>query len=165
MLHNVKIRHVIDTVTSKVVLILGRFTLERKNVLDELRETLRAHNYVPVLFDFEGPSERNFIETVTLLARMARFVIADVTEPASIPDELRAFVPDVAVPVQPLLAQDAPLFATFPSFGRYHWVLPVYRYASLKDLLDTMQDKVIAPSEAKVTELRSHATGERRILS
>ena len=34
LLNNEKIRHVIDTITSKVVLILGRFTEERKAVLD-----------------------------------------------------------------------------------------------------------------------------------
>jgi len=38
LLHNEKIRDVIDTITSKAVLILGRFTDERKAVLDALRE-------------------------------------------------------------------------------------------------------------------------------
>ena len=33
LLNNQKIRHVIDTITSKIVLILGRFTPERKAVL------------------------------------------------------------------------------------------------------------------------------------
>jgi len=42
LLRNQKIRDVIDTITSKVVLILGRFTDERKAVLDALREELRA---------------------------------------------------------------------------------------------------------------------------
>src|SRR5262249_20895135 len=37
MLNNQKVRHVIDTITSKAVLILGRFTDERKAVLDALR--------------------------------------------------------------------------------------------------------------------------------
>ena len=41
LLHNEKIRDVIDTITSKMVLILGRFTPERKTVLDDLREELR----------------------------------------------------------------------------------------------------------------------------
>jgi hypothetical protein len=41
LLHNEKIRDVIDTITSKVVLILGRFTDERKAVLDAIRDKLR----------------------------------------------------------------------------------------------------------------------------
>jgi Pentapeptide repeats (8 copies) len=36
LLHNQKIRDVIDTITSKAVLILGRFTPERKAVLDAI---------------------------------------------------------------------------------------------------------------------------------
>src|SRR5436305_4567132 len=77
LLNNQKIRQVINTVTSKVVLILGRFTLDRKTILDALRDELRKHNYLPVLFDFEKPKSRNFTETIKTLAHLARFVIAD----------------------------------------------------------------------------------------
>ena len=58
LLHNEKIRHVIDTITSKAVLILGRFTRERKAVLDALREELRKRNYLPILFDFEQAGQQ-----------------------------------------------------------------------------------------------------------
>jgi hypothetical protein len=59
MLNNQKVREVIDTITSKVVLILGRFTPERKQVLDGLRNELRKRNYLPVMFDFEKASKPN----------------------------------------------------------------------------------------------------------
>jgi len=55
MLNNQKIRDVIDAVTSKAVLILGRFTPERKQVLDALRDELRKRNYLPIVFDFDKP--------------------------------------------------------------------------------------------------------------
>jgi hypothetical protein len=42
---------VIDTITSKAVLILGRFTPERKAVLDAIGDELRKRDHVPVLFD------------------------------------------------------------------------------------------------------------------
>jgi hypothetical protein len=155
MLHNEKIRDVIDTLTSKMVLILGRFTPERRAVLDALREVLRTHSYVPVLFDVEGPSARNFTETATLLARMARFIIADLTEPASIPQELEAVVRHVHVPVQPLIAEGATPDAMFAYYRLFSWVLAVQRYASLDDLLASMEEKVIGPAEAKVIELRA----------
>jgi len=154
MLHNDKIRDVIDTLTSKVVLILGRFTPERKRVLDTLRDELRSRNYVPVLFDFEGPSSHNFTETVTLLARMARFIIADLTEPSSIPKELEAIVPHVHVPVQPLIAEGTRPYAMFADYRLYSWVLNTCRYASLDGLIASMGEDVIAPVEAKVIELR-----------
>ncbi len=64
ILHNEDIRKVIDTITSKVVLILGRFIPERKEYLEAVREVLRNRGYVPVVFDFEKPSSRNALETV-----------------------------------------------------------------------------------------------------
>jgi hypothetical protein len=103
MLNNQKVRNVINTITSKAVLILGRFTPERKAVLDEIREELRKNNYLPILFDFDLPADRDITETITLLARMARFIVADLTEASSISKELEAIVPTLAVPVQPLL--------------------------------------------------------------
>jgi uncharacterized protein YjbI with pentapeptide repeats len=154
MLHNDEIPNIVDMLTSKMVLILGRFTPELKAVLAALREGLRQRNYVPVLFDIEGPSERNFTETVTLLARMARFIIADLTEPASIQQELEAIVHQVQVPVQPLIAQGAKPDAMFSYYRLFSWVLAVHRYASLDDLLTSLEEKVIAPAEAKAIELQ-----------
>jgi hypothetical protein len=152
LLDNKKIREVIDTVTSKVVLILGRFTPERKKVLDAIREELRNRNYVPILFDFDVPAERDITETVTLLARMARFIIADLTDPSSIPKELEAIVPQLAVPVQPLLDGDRP-YAMFKDYWKYDWVLPIHRYEGLDGLLASLADQVIAPAESKMNEL------------
>src|ERR1019366_1730543 len=85
LLNNQNIRHVIDTITSKVVLILGRFTPERKPILDAIRDELRKRDYLPVLFDFDKPSNRDITETVSTLAHMAKFVIADITDARSIP--------------------------------------------------------------------------------
>jgi hypothetical protein len=103
LLNNEKIREVIDTIARKVVLILGRFIPERKAILDAIREVLRQHDYLPVLFDFDKPATRDLTETVRTLAHLSRFVIADITEPRSIPHELATIVPDLAVPIQPLL--------------------------------------------------------------
>jgi hypothetical protein len=153
MLHDQKIRDVIDTITSKAVLILGRFTDERKAVLDALREELRKRNYLPILFDFSVPATRDITETVSLLARMARFIIADLTDPSSIPKELEAIVPQLAVPVQPLLEGTSRPYSMFSDYWKYDWVLPIYRYEALEPLLATLAEKVIAPAEAKVKAL------------
>jgi hypothetical protein len=152
MLNNQKIREVINTITSKAVLILGRFTDERKKVLDALREELRKRDYLPILFDFEVPERRNVTETVTLLARMARFIIADLTNPSSIPQELQAIIPSVRVPVQPLLLERSSLYSMFKDFDPqdFYWVLPVYQYEEPEKLLRTLAENVIAPAEGKV---------------
>jgi uncharacterized protein YjbI with pentapeptide repeats len=153
LLHNQKVRDVIDTITSKVVLILGRFTDERKKVLDALHEELRKRDYVPILFDFDPSATRDITETITLLARMARFIIADLTDPSSIPKELEAIVPQLAVPVQPLLEGAARPYAMFKDYWKYDWVLPVYRYEGLEPLLAMLAEKVITPAEGKVKAL------------
>ena len=86
------------------MLILGRFMDERKEVLDALRDELRKRDYLPILFDFDKPTSRTTDETITLLARVARFVIADVPDAKSVLRELRAIVPDLpTVPVQPVI--------------------------------------------------------------
>lgn len=150
LLRNQKIRHVIDTITSKVVLILGRFTPERKQVLDAIREELRHEDFVPVLFDFEIPRNQNITETVTLLARMARFIIADLTEPKSLPQELQAIVPDLdAVPVQPLLLVSDREYSMFKDFLSRNSVLPIFRYKNERHLLRNLVAKVIRPAEER----------------
>jgi hypothetical protein len=155
LLNNRKIRDVIDTITSKVVLILGRFTSERKAVLDAIRDELRKRDYLPVLFDFEKPVSRDLTETVRTLAHLARFIIADITEPRSIPQELQAIVPDLAVPVQPLLLEGSTgEYGMFQDLKRkYHWVLSVYEYKDLNDLLASLGEEVITPAETKAKEL------------
>jgi hypothetical protein len=75
LLNNEEVRHVIDTITSKAVLILGRFSPERKIILDGLRDELRARHYVPILFDFEQAKSRDTVETIRILVGMAKFVM------------------------------------------------------------------------------------------
>jgi hypothetical protein len=70
MLHNEKIRGVIDTIGGKGVLILGRFYAERKAVLDALKGRLRNFGLVPMVFDWDKPTGRDLTETVALLANM-----------------------------------------------------------------------------------------------
>jgi hypothetical protein len=58
MIDNAQLRRVIDGITSKVVLILGRFTSERKAVLDSLRDRIAELGYIAVVYDFETPKSR-----------------------------------------------------------------------------------------------------------
>ena len=162
MLNNQKIRNVIDTITSKAVLILGRFTDERKAVLDALREELRKHNYLPILFDFEKPRSRDTDETITLLARMARFIVADITDARSVLQELRAIVPDLpSVPVQPIILATQEERGMFDFYRNMPWFLPFYRYVSQEQLLADVGEKVIRPAELKVLDLRASTINDR----
>jgi hypothetical protein len=155
LLNNEEIRDVIDTITSKIVLILGRFTDDRKPILDAIREELRKHNYSPVLFDFEKPGSRDLTETISTLAHIARFIIADITDAKSIPQELKHIVPSLpSVPVQPLIASSDYEYAMFEHVRRFPWVLEEYQYDSLDDLSAALENKVISPAVTKAKELR-----------
>jgi uncharacterized protein YjbI with pentapeptide repeats len=153
LLRNEKVRAVLDTITSKVVLILGRFSDERKPILDALREALQRHpnGYIPVLFDFEPQADKPILETVKTLANLARFVIADLTDPHMIRAELTAIIPNVpTVPIQPLIEGNADLPTEYESWALYKSFLPVRRYADLSDLLANLSESVIAPVEVHV---------------
>jgi uncharacterized protein YjbI with pentapeptide repeats len=154
LLKNKEIREIIDTIAKKAVLILGRFTPERKAVLDALREALRIHGYLPILFDFEKPSSRNMTETVSTLAHLSRFIIADLTDPSSIPQELYAIVPMLAIAVQPVLLEGKKEYAmSIDLLSTYHWMLPIHFYKDQADLLATLKEDVIKPAEQKAKEL------------
>lgn len=154
LLTNPKIHGVIDTVCKKGVLILGRFIAERKVVLDALRVELRRRGYVPMVFDFEKPSERDLTETVKTLAGLCRFIIADITNPKSNPLELQATVPDYMVPFVPIIEEGESPFAMFADLrGKYHWVLQPLIYPSVNELIDVIEPAIIQPALSKHAEI------------
>lgn len=148
LLQNGKLRQVIDAITSKAVLVLGRFTPERFRVLEAIRAALRERHYLPMLFDFDKPATRDTLETVSTLAHLARFVIADLTDARSVLQELQRIVPSLpSVPVQPIIhrSQQSPgmvdHFRGFPTF------LQVASYDDETDLLQGLDGRVLKPPE------------------
>jgi hypothetical protein len=75
-----------------------------------------------------------------------------------VPAELQIIVPQFrSVPVQPIIheAQDEyPLFETLRGLPS---VLPTIRYKGTRDLLLSLEDRVINPAEALAARLRSAA--------
>lgn len=154
LLHNPRIRDVIDTIAKKAVLILGSFKEERKTVLDAIREELRRRDYLPIMFDFEKPARRNTAETVSTLAHISKFIIADITDAKSIPAELERIVPKLpSVPVQPLILSSEEEYGMFDSIKCSNQVLETYRYDNQEMLLANLKECVIDPAEEKLREL------------
>jgi uncharacterized protein YjbI with pentapeptide repeats len=155
LLHNEKLRKVIDTITSKVVLILGRFSAERKAVLDAMREALRKRDLLPVIFEFAIPASRDVTKTVKVLAGLARFVIADITDATEVQAELHGIIRDFpSLPVQPILLCGQSEFASVQNLRKFPWLLPSFEYATTEHLLNNLERCVVAPAEAKVLELQ-----------
>ena len=136
----------IETVGKKAVLLLGRFTSERKAVLDALRDALRRDGWIPILFDFDGPRNRDRTETISTLAHLARAIIVDLTDARSVPQELMAIVPSLpSVPVQPILAESDSEYSTFEHLARYAWVAPVFRYSTPEHLTTWLARDFLRP--------------------
>ncbi|HET6256654.1 MAG TPA: pentapeptide repeat-containing protein [Puia sp.] len=151
LLNNQNIRNAIDSITSKVVLILGSFTHELKEILDAIRKELRSRNYLPVLFDFEKPKSRDLTETISTLAHLSKFIIADLTNARSIPQELERIIPSLPhVPVQPIILNSEAEYSLFEHYRHYPWVLEPFLYRDSEELVKSISTKIIEPAEAKL---------------
>jgi hypothetical protein len=140
------------------VLILGRFTEARKDVLDDIRRALTQLDrvYVPILFDFEKARDRDLIESVLRFAAVSRFVIADLSDPKSVPAELQAIVPAFpSLPVIPLIEDAQREYPVSDHILRRESVrTPVVRYRDRAHLTSIFQTQVLEPAERMVIALR-----------
>ena len=160
LLDNEKLSRVVDTVGRRAVLILGRFTAQRKAALEAVRAGLRANDYLPVIFDFERPRQRDLTEMVTTLARMSRFIVADLSDPRSIPQELATIVPALpSVPVAPLLQADQVPYAMFEHLQRYTWVLPLVRYRDVDELVRRLPALITRAERKAASQTRTRPRG------
>ncbi len=148
LLRNDRLKSVIDTIGSKGVLILGRFTPERKQVLDMIRDKLRSLNFVPMMFDFERPTQRDFSETIKTLAGLSRFIVADITNPKSSPLELQATMPDYMIPFVPIIDESEEPFSMFRDLKQKYgaWVLDVLKYDTPSNLMAAFEPAVVRPA-------------------
>ena len=164
ILKNKNLRQVIDTISQRGVLILGRFTKDRKAVLDAIRNKLRRLGFVPMMFDFDRPRHRDFTETIKTLAGLSRFIIADITNPKSSPLELQATMPDYMIPFVPIIQEGEEPFAMFRDLKQKYgeWVLDVLEYDSTDGLLAALEPAVIAPALELSEQLLYKKTEEIR---
>jgi uncharacterized protein YjbI with pentapeptide repeats len=167
ILNNEEIRDVIHTLTSKSVLILGRFSVpERKSILDALRNKLREYDLLPIVFDFDRPTDKDFTETINILAGLSLFVIADITNPKSSPLELQATIPDYQIPFVPIVQEGEQPFARMVDLQKkYNWVMDTLYYDSIESLINALKPAIIDPAIEKHNELRLIKAKESKIPS
>jgi uncharacterized protein YjbI with pentapeptide repeats len=149
LLNHKKLRNVFNAVTGRGVLLLGRFGGGGLEVLQELAAKLREEHYLPIIFDFDRPRDRNFTETIKTLAGLSRFIIADLSGP-SVPQELYATVPHFKIPFVPILEAGRKQFSMAADLFEYPWVVrsPVI-FASTDELISLVPSRIIAPAEEK----------------
>jgi uncharacterized protein YjbI with pentapeptide repeats len=138
-LNNSEIHDVINTLTGKAALILGRFTQPRLRVLEALAAKLRTLDELPIIFNFDNPVDRTTSETVRILASLSKFVIADLTDPKSSPYECHLTIPDVAVPFFPIIEAGQAEFSMFEALYEYDWLLHGFEYRNWPHLIENLE--------------------------
>jgi uncharacterized protein YjbI with pentapeptide repeats len=155
LLHHEKARYEVFSITLNTVLVIGRFSPERKPVLAAIKEALRRVDYSPLVLDFHLPGSGDKNEIVKTLGRMSRFVIADLTEDKRIAETLDAvvhFLP--SVPIQPIGEEGKEQGIADSHYSKYRWVLPYWPFKDADDLAAKIGREVIAPAEQKAAEIR-----------
>ena len=143
------LRDMLMSVTERGVLILGRFGGGGIETLNAVAAKLRALGYLPFIFDFERPRDRNYTETVQTLAGLSRFVVVDLSGP-SVPQELYATVPHFKIPFVPILEQGKRPYSMFADILEYDWVLkPLVEFSTSDELVDILEERVVGPAEAR----------------
>jgi uncharacterized protein YjbI with pentapeptide repeats len=151
LLSRKKVRNVIDAMTARGVLLLGRFGSGGLEVLETVAAKLREEQYLPIIFDFDRSANRNYTETVKTLVGLARFVVVDLSGP-SVPHELHATVPHYMLPFVPILEKGRSQYSMFTDILQYPWVIkPVVSFESLEDLKQQIPAGIIAPAERECT--------------
>jgi uncharacterized protein YjbI with pentapeptide repeats len=148
LLNHQKLRGAINAVTERGVLLLGRFGEGGLSLLRAVGTKLRETGYLPIIFDFDRPHDRNYTETVKTLVGLARFVIVDLSGP-SVPQELYATVPHFKIPFVPIMERGRHPYAMFVDLLEYAWVhKPIVEFSDIAELLELLPGRVIAPAEA-----------------
>jgi len=90
------------------------------------------------------------VETVSTLAHLSHFVIADLTDAKSVLQELQAIVPhNPSVPVQPLLLASQEEPGMFDFTRSFPWVLETYRYHSPDEVLASLEQIITRADKAR----------------
>jgi len=148
---------IMSELSKRRVLILGRFTDRRKKILEAIKQHLAKHpnQYIPELFTFEKPHNRDLTESIIGFAALSRFIIADLSEPKSVQSELQAIVPNfLSIPVVSIINKTGRVYATYSSIERRENVVkPSIRYNNIEDLLEKLDKSVVPKAEEKILEI------------
>ena len=151
---------IMSELSKRRVLILGRFTDRRKKILEAIKQHLSKHpnQYIPELFTFEKPDNRDLTESIIGFAALSRFIIADLSEPKSVQSELQAIVPNfLSIPVISIINKTGRVYATYSSIERRENVIkPSIRYDNLVDLLEKLDKSIVPKAEEKIAEIHGN---------
>jgi hypothetical protein len=131
----------------KGVLLLGKFREGGREILEKVAETVRRNKLIPIIFDFDGPEGSNIIETVTVLAGISRFVIANLNG-TSVPAELERITANFKRPIITYFnsAEEDQVYAMFSDKLALSNVL-LFKYSNETELSSKLGKKLAEAEE------------------
>lgn len=126
IINNKKIAKIINTLRTKTVLILGSFDRNSLVILDSLKDVIRSHYRIPLLFDFNAPATQDLMETVKTLALLSSFVIVDLSVRSGQLHELASLVRDTYIPFVTIAREGTQATAMHSEFRHFYWYRSEY---------------------------------------
>ena len=165
LMNHVTMGDIINTLTSKSVLLLGDWRNQERTVISVvLRNKLLEYGLLPIVSDFDPPLDRNFIETtrlLRLLVGMSYFVIADVSDGTDTQSQLLGLASQFSVPIVPIIEAgkkpEVLLYLEKYLLGSHRdrgILLDLIEYESPETLLTDLKSRIVDPAIAKQNELR-----------
>ena len=153
--HPGRVADMVSAASSRLVLLLGRFSGGRKGLLEGIEGVLSEMGYVGMVFDFRPPENRDVIESVSILAGLSNFVIADLTDSRSTALESQLVIPALAVPFIPIIREGKRAFSMFAALQqKYPWVRPIVVYRSQDELRRRLKGEIIPDAARWAEKLR-----------
>ncbi len=153
--------HLINAGSKYMVLILGSFDRKSRKILAAIEANLWDTGRIPIVYEFEGPNQRALVDAVRFFAVLSEFVIADITDPRSVAFELNALVPDLAIPLVPLIREGSKPFAMFADLQRkYPWVMRPFAYRTTRQI-DQQFPSIIELAVSSSEKLKNLSDGTK----
>jgi hypothetical protein len=146
---------------NNLVPVLGSFHHNRRSILKIIRTALEQLQLIPVLFYFDKPVSRSFLDLLRYIASMALYMIADFTDAHSIPMEVQAVIPGLKLPVQPILSEPEDEWSMFQDFRNCPWILQPFKYKNPEEAKESVLSRIINPVEIKALEMQSERVRNR----
>jgi hypothetical protein len=131
-----------------MVLLVGQFS-ERSRRQQALVGELRHLGYLPVAVNLNAGGET---DVVCALARIARFMLLDLTHVREFPTSLWQVLTERILPVQPLRDASARTHAVHEGIGVASWIRPLSVYRGSEQVRAVLHGEVVAQLEGMVRE-------------
>jgi uncharacterized protein YjbI with pentapeptide repeats len=149
-IRNERVRGVFDRLGARLAFAMGRFSPDRLDALQSIREALRAAGWMPVTLDLDKPDAPGFLDCASRVAGIARFAIVDLTGQSELESELsELFARPFTAPIQPIVrlaptsGDDETTLPMPPQLAASEWSRAPLAYVNAEDLRRLLEREVI----------------------